>query len=312
MVEPCPILRLEDPSPGALSPGQRAEVMEQLHAHGAILLQTPLADAAGFECLAAGLLGAPFPLIDNNSVRSRIEAHVYAASEYDPRLPIRLHTEYSYASRWPGVLAFACLEAPAEGGATTLGHSSGVAQRLEPGTIERFERHGGIHYRRTHHDGHGVGPSWAQAFGSDDRGEIERRCHARGISYTWNDDGSLSVGQIQPATRRHPRTGDRIWFNQVDQYFLQEYGSDVYGLLLELAGGDPARLPMHATFGDGSPIPLELIEAIRSAIDLSEQARPWQVGEVLLIDNMLVLHGRQRYEGRRRVVVYAAQPQGVT
>jgi alpha-ketoglutarate-dependent taurine dioxygenase len=33
---------------------------------------------------------------------------------------------------------------------------------------------------------------------------------------------------------------------------------------------------------------------------------PWSAGDVLILDNMLMMHGRQPYEGERRVLVAMA------
>jgi hypothetical protein len=37
-------------------------------------------------------------------------------------------------------------------------------------------------------------------------------------------------------------------------------------------------------------------------------AFPWQKGDILLLDNMLVAHGRAPYAGPRKVVVAMAEP----
>lgn len=57
------------------------------------------------------------------------------------------------------------------------------------------------------------------------------------------------------------------------------------------------------TFADGSPIPADYIRHIQEtglalAVDVD-----WAPGDLLLIDNMLVGHGRRPFTGPRRVLV---------
>ena len=62
---------------------------------------------------------------------------------------------------------------------------------------------------------------------------------------------------------------------------------------------DPAR---SVTFGDGTPITgAQMADAIAIADELTYDLE-WEPGDVALIDNFLVMHGRRPYRGRRRVL----------
>ena len=55
-------------------------------------------------------------------------------------------------------------------------------------------------------------------------------------------------------------------------------------------------------FGDGSAIdPADMAVAIALADELSFDI-PWQAGDVALVDNFLVMHGRRPFEGERRIL----------
>lgn len=55
-------------------------------------------------------------------------------------------------------------------------------------------------------------------------------------------------------------------------------------------------------FGDGSSIdPADMAVAIELADELSFDT-PWQAGDVALVDNFLVMHGRRPFSGKRAVL----------
>ena len=63
------------------------------------------------------------------------------------------------------------------------------------------------------------------------------------------------------------------------------------------------ELPQSVTFADGSPIPAEYVTQVRDrglahAVDVD-----WQEGDLLVVDNVLVAHGRRPFTGPRRVLV---------
>jgi hypothetical protein len=66
---------------------------------------------------------------------------------------------------------------------------------------------------------------------------------------------------------------------------------------------DSDELPQSVTFADGSPIPASYAVHVREqglagAVDVS-----WRAGDLLLIDNVLVRHGRRPFTGQRRVLM---------
>ena len=67
-------------------------------------------------------------------------------------------------------------------------------------------------------------------------------------------------------------------------------------------------LPRNVYFGDGEAIGADDIAAVAAAHSQAIVSFPWQVGDVLLVDNMLVSHGREPYSGERRVVVAMSDP----
>ena len=44
------------------------------------------------------------------------------------------------------------------------------------------------------------------------------------------------------------------------------------------------------------------------ALAESEYACPWEAGDVMLVDNMLMSHGRRSFEGDRKVIVSFVEP----
>lgn len=70
--------------------------------------------------------------------------------------------------------------------------------------------------------------------------------------------------------------------------------------LLSVMGKE--ELPSNATYGDGTPITIEELDAVRRAYHESEVVYPWQRGDLLVVDNVLVAHGRKPFHGPRRVL----------
>ena len=96
-----------------------------------------------------------------------------------------------------------------------------ILKSLPSELAKRFEKDGWILTRNYNDD---IGSSYAEAFGTENKGEIETYCKANNIEIEWLSDGGLKTTQHRQAVVSHPVTGERCWFNQIA--FLNEWTLD--------------------------------------------------------------------------------------
>ena len=275
--------------------------------HGALLVRgLGLSDAAGTEAVFRQL-GRLMTETEAFAPRRRFAPGVYSSSKWPPNQPMCMHHELSYALEVPGLMLFACLVAPAGGGATPVAHSPTVLQALPTGLVERFEQEGWLLIRNYNDD---IGASFGEAFGTEDRSAVERYCRANAITFEWRPDGGLRTWQRRSAVVRHPLTGRRCWFNQIA--FLSEWtlAPEVRDYLVDEYGED--GLPFNTRFGNGDPIGAEVVQVINKVYEAHTVREQWQAGDLLLVDNVAAAHAREPFEGPREVVVAMADAVRVT
>jgi alpha-ketoglutarate-dependent taurine dioxygenase len=255
-----------------------------------------------FESLVRSLPGQMLDYVDGNSPRKKLASGVYTSTEYPAQYFISMHNELSYSERWPSRLFFCCLVEPQEGGETPIADSRRILERLDPGIAEMFITRK-VKYIRNMHGGRGFGPSWQTTFETSDRAAVEEHCRAMGSEITWTEDGGLSLSHVRPAVATHPRTGETVWFNQADQFHPSTHPRQVYDSMMMLYKGREDRLPQNARFGDDSEIPREVLDEVRATIQREIRTFPWRQGDLLMLDNMLVCHGRMPFKGPRKILV---------
>lgn len=284
---------------------QRQQIDAALLDHGAILLKGFRVDTAErFDGFMGGLPLALGNYVDGNSPRTKLSSAIYTSTEYPAELPISLHNELSYSDIWPARLYFCCVVAAATGGSTTIADSRLILDDLPRDIVEPYERKGVMYVRNLQGgDGPGVGKSWQQTFETTSRSDVESHCRARNIKYEWLPDDALRLIQIRPALALHPQSGAKVWFNQADQFHPSTNPPEVYEALLELYEDSPLDMPQYSCFGDGTPIPDAMLAQVRAVMARREVAFPWEVGDLMVVDNMLSAHGRSPYTGARKVLV---------
>ncbi|WP_411146920.1 TauD/TfdA family dioxygenase [Streptomyces sp. x-80] len=267
-----------------------------------------LRDAAGTGAVFREL--ATTGLIDEKesfAPRQTCDEGVCSSSTWLQSQPMCMHHELSYTLQFPGLMLFACLGAPTDGGTTAVADAPTILDTLPKRLVKRFERQGWL-LIRTYNDE--IGASVAEAFGTDDRDAVERYCRANAIAFQWQPDGGLRTRQRRGAAVRHPVSGRRCWFNQIA--FLNEWtiAPEVREYLVDVYGAD--GLPFNTFFGDGDPIDEDTIQLLNTVYEDHTAREPWQAGDLMLVDNIRTAHSREPFEGPREVLVAMADPVHLT
>ena len=277
------------------------EVLARLHLNGAILFRGfPFCSPEQFQEFANVFCPVFGDYVGGNTPRTKVGGHVFTATEYPNDERISMHNEASYLKSMPGIVLFYCAQPAASGGQTPLADSRRVLNRIDPSVRREFEKHG-VRYVNNMHGGYGLGRSWQKIFGTDQRPEVERRLEQDHYSYEWKADGGLRTSIEAPATTTHPRTLESAWINQAEQWHPSSLNPETREALLEIMS--EKDLPHNACLGDGSPLDLKDLQNIRAAMIAEKRMFDWQRGDVLLCDNVLVMHGREPFSGDRRVLV---------
>lgn len=304
-------------------------VRSSLVEHGAILLRGfDVPDARAFEEVAR----AVEPNLRNDffgTPDNRRTDFAFPASEVSGIYPIGQHCEMSYLAEPPRLLFFGCVVPPRSGGETPLADFRRVIEDLDPEVVRRFEQ-GGIRIVRNFRGAEErrrlwTLPRWERFFGTDDRKEAEALCQAEGMEVRWMPGGGAQLIIRQPIFREHPVSGSRVWFNQYIADHLTTSARDyrriyrmrptlrhflswqlVLGVSVLKRLSPSSTLAFLCTYADGTGIPEADMEALRRAVWKRMAIVPWQRGDVLVIDNRSMSHGRMPFTGDREIVACLA------
>jgi alpha-ketoglutarate-dependent taurine dioxygenase len=274
------------------------EIQSALLEHGAVLLRG--FDVNSVEDFARCIDATGLERIDymyRSTPRTAVADKIFTATEYPPQQEILLHNENAYQRDWPMKVAFCCLISATSGGATPLGDIRQITAAIGPRLLEQFAERS-VRYVR-HYRRH-VDLPWQVVFQTDDPGPVAEFCREAGIEHEWLDPETLRTSQVAQGAAVHPLSGERLYFNQAHLFHVTSLGKAGAQSLIKLFGAD--RLPRHSTYGDGEEIAPEDLEQIRAAFHRHEISFPWQTGDVLLLDNMQVAHGRRPFRGPRKIV----------
>ncbi|MBF2007869.1 MAG: TauD/TfdA family dioxygenase [Chlorogloeopsis fritschii C42_A2020_084] len=223
---------------------------------------------------------------------------VYGSTPYPADKAILFHNESSHLHCFPLKIWFYCVQAAAEGGETPIVDCRKAYQLLSPKLRERLATKQ-LMYVRNYTDGLDV--SWQDFFRTNDKSVVEDYCIKNKINFEWYDQNSLITRQIRPALLVHPKTGEPVFFNQIQLHHISYLDTEVRDSLLSSFGEQ--KLPRNVYYGDGIPIEDSVITEINEIYRQCSTSFTWNKEDILMLDNILVAHGRNPYVGFRKIVV---------
>lgn len=280
----------------ALSNGKFID--DHLLKHGALLFRGfNIGSSEEFEAVASAVCGELFGEY-NDLPREEMGKKVYGSTPYPRDQTILFHNESSHLHRWPMKQWFYCVTAAAQGGETPLVDCREIYRQLDPALIELFEKKK-LCYVRNFIEGLDV--SWHDFFKTTDRAVVEAYCRSANLEYVWKGETGLKISSRCPAVTTHPRTGEKVFFNQVQLHHISTLSPAIRQSMTSVFSEDD--LPRNVFFGDGSPIEDAVIEEITALYWKLAVSFPWREGDIIFLDNMLTAHARNPFVGPRKILV---------
>ena len=250
--------------------------------------------------------------IGGDSPRNIVKEGIYTSTEAPPWFKIPLHNELSFVKNYPKHIYFYCNIAPQKDGQTIIADARKVYQAIDPEVKKVFMEKGLKYVSCYYHKSklmeylNKLQPShksWLQVFETDNKKDVERMCRENEFAFKWNQNDWLQISQIRPAVMAHPKTQENVWFNQVHLY---DFNPKLLGLSRYIGAKlfyIRKHMRLHEVyFADNTPIPRKYLYHIMDTLDANTIYFPWQKGDVLLLDNVLAMHGRAPFTGKRRVL----------
>lgn len=282
--------------------------------HGGILFRGfPVSSPEEFETVIKTLdVGKFVDYIGGDSPRDKVTHGVYTSTEAPPSVKIPLHNELSFVKKYPKHIFFYCHVPPQEKGETIIADARKVFKDVNDKVKWRFTEKGlkyvSCYYyksnlmnlmnkmQRSH-------KSWIDVFETENKHEVERKCRENEFGYKWQQNDWLQITQKRPAIMAHPITNEMVWFNQAHLY---DFNPKLLGLW-RYVGAKLFYMRKHMRlhevyFGDDSNIPRDDLYHVLDTLDANTIYFPWQKGDVLMLDNVLAMHGRATFTGKRRIL----------
>jgi len=224
---------------------------------------------------------------------------VDSAAGAPSEVTIQFHHEMAYAAAYPKYVTFAMVRQAEEDGTTLLADSVKVQELMSESLLGKF-RSLGVQYIRHLHDASEEGApdfytSWQGAFLTEDIGEAMRKGNSPSAFsiLARRDARRLRQTVWCPVFHQHPEHGE-LFFNSV----LNRHGSWLDGHSYWGKAPNGER-PYHCVWGDGAELSADELSEIREVHQKSTISLKLDPGDVLVVDNLRVAHGRTPYRGDR-------------
>jgi alpha-ketoglutarate-dependent taurine dioxygenase len=304
------VFDLERPLPLVIQPrqGERIDLLEVaarkdaldalLGQYGAILFRGfDVASKETFNDFISHVSSDALFYSERSSPRHAVYRNIYTSTDHPADKEIVQHSEQSYNKSFPRRIFFYCEKPSAIGGNTPIADARKIYKRIPADIVEAFEKR---HYRYSRCFWQVMGTTWQTTFQTTEKSKVEEYCRNNDIHFEWFPDDVLKTYQVRRTTAFHPVTGEPCWFNHCTFFnllSLDEETQEILGCSFE-----PNELPNQTFYGDGAIIEDAVIRSLQDAYKAETVEFEWKQDDVIMIDNILVTHGRRSYKGERSLL----------
>ncbi|KAD2806253.1 hypothetical protein E3N88_39630 [Mikania micrantha] len=266
---------------------------------GAILFRGfPVKSPSDFNMVIEAFGYPEFPYNGGIGLRTQVLGRVYTANESPLDMEIPFHHEMAYAPDFPTKLFFFCEEEPGAGGETPIVLSHIIYEKMKqrhPDFVDELEKHGLKYMKIAPEDddtSFPSGTSWKSLFKTDDKSIAEERAAKQAVRLEWIGTSAKLTRNPLPAIGFDKENGRKTWFNSILAAYSDPESEKV---------GPPKT---SAELGNGDPVDDDVLKDVLKILKEECVAIPWKKGDVLLINNLTVLHGRRPLvRAPRRILV---------
>jgi len=192
---------------------------------------------------------------------------------------ISLHSELGYVKNPPRYCAFGCVLPASTGGQMVFGDSRKILNRIPDDLQGKITERGAYcagKYKQDH---------WETCLFAPNGNiqKAEEMMTSLGWNWEWKGDGSLSWWSNLPAIQTHPITTEKVFLTSTS--FLQSFKN---------------MKDEIKRFGDLSEMTLDEFKSLRLAHKLEEFEILLEPGDIVVVDNWLIKHGRRAFQGPRK------------
>lgn len=269
----------------AVSAVDIARLRELIVAHGFVLLRGFHVDVDGLQSLTGSLFERRLVY---GGARERVSADDTIQTVDLGKHDIGLHCELAYTPVRPDLVVFSCQVPASDGGETTVGDGTKIYEALSASTRELLAQKR-VKYMNIIRRG-----AWQRMFGVATPEQfaplLARMSNV--VNPTFDAEGTLTGGYVVPALVPN-RRGKTAYATSIAIFEGTEPEAYTDGLL-----------KTWSMLEDG-PLPDAVRAELRDVCKQYTVPIRWQPGDVALIDNSSVLHGRTAYSDPRRRILAA-------
>ncbi|KAL7603303.1 hypothetical protein Lser_V15G18033 [Lactuca serriola] len=225
--------------------------------------------------------------IGGRGLRSNVIGRIMTVDSRPPEIKIPFHHEMSYLSDFPSKLFFFCEEEPGSGGETPIVLSHIVYEKMKekhPEFVAKLEEHGLTYTKLMSDEDHPslyAGRGWKSTYMTNDKNVAEERAEKQGTKLEWIGNTAKSITGPMPAIRFDKENQRKTWFNSM------------------VVGYNDPRDPQHCDvnistkLANGEPLSDTVMQDCLRIMEEECVAIPWKKGDVMLVNNLMVLHSRR-------------------